>query len=104
MKKFALITVSLLIVIHASPAAADKWVNSYTKKDGTNVQGYMKSSPDSFRYNNKNSQSLGGLQRDENSSGLGSTNKSNSSYGYRDNDNDGLGNSYDPKPESRKNW
>lgn len=104
MKKTVLIISSLLIAICAAPASADKWVNGYTKKDGTYVQGHMKSSPDSNRYNNKSSQTNGGSQRDEYSSGLGATNKSNSSYGYRDNDNDGLGNSFDPKPESGQNW
>lgn len=104
MKNRILIISSLLIAICAAPASADKWVNGYTKKDGTYVQGHMKSSPDSYRYNNKGSQSYGGSQRDEYSSGMGATNKKNSSYGYRDNDNDGLSNSYDPKPESGNNW
>lgn len=104
MKKVALIISSLLIAICAAPSSADKWVNGYSKKDGTYVKGHMKSSPDSNRYNNKSSQTYGGSQRDEYSSGMGATNKKNSSYGYRDNDNDGLSNSYDPKPESGKNW
>jgi hypothetical protein len=72
-------------------------------KDGTYVQGHYKSSPDQYRYNNRSSQSNGGSQRDEYSSGLGATNKNNSLYGYRDNDNDGLSNSYDRYPESKKN-
>ena len=104
MKKIVLITGSLLVAVCASSASADKWVKGYTKKDGTYVQGHMKSSPDSYRYNNKGSQTFGGSQRDEYSSGLGATNKRNPSYGYRDNDNDGLSNSYDRKPESKKNW
>lgn len=104
MKNIILISGSLLFAICSAPVSADKWVNGYTKKDGTYVQGHMKNSPDSNRYNNKSSQSFGGSQRDEFSSGLGATNKSNSSYGYRDNDNDGLSNSFDPKPESKRNW
>jgi hypothetical protein len=104
MKKTALVISSLLLTVCAIPASADKWVNGYTKKDGTYVQGHMKSSPDSSRYNNKGSQTYGGSQRDEYSSGPGATNQGNSSYGYRDNDNDGLSNSFDPKPESKKNW
>jgi hypothetical protein len=99
MKKIVLISGSLLFAICSATASADKWVNGYTKKDGTYVQGHMKSSPNSNRYNNNSSQSFGGSQRDEFSSGFGATNKSNSSYGYRDNDNDGLSNSIDPKPE-----
>lgn len=104
MKMIVLVSGSLLIAIGSFPASADKLVNGYIKKDGTYVQGHMKSSPDSNRYNNRSSQTYGGSQRDEYSSGLGATNKSNSSYGYRDNDNDGLSNSFDPKPKSKKNW
>jgi hypothetical protein len=103
-KRTALIISSLFIAICSTQASADKLVNGYTKKDGTYVQGHIKSSPDSKRYNNKGSQTYGGSQRDEYSSGLGATNKSNSSYGYRDNDNDGMSNSFDSKPESKKNW
>ena len=104
MKRLALIGCSVAMVIGASTASADQWVNGYTKKDGTYVQGYYRSSPDSYRYNNRGSQSRGGSQRDEYSSGLGATNKSNSSWGWRDNDNDGLSNSYDRRPESKSNW
>ncbi len=87
-----------------SDADAGSRVRGYTRRDGTYVQPYTRSSPDSYRSNNKGSQSYGGSQRDEYSSGMGATNKKNSSYGYRDNDNDGLSNSYDPKPESGENW
>lgn len=51
MKNHILIISSLLIAIFAAPASADKWVKGYVKKDGTYVQGHMKSSPDSYRYN-----------------------------------------------------
>lgn len=33
-------------------ASADQWVNGYTKKDGTQVNGYHRSSPDSSYNNN----------------------------------------------------
>lgn len=85
-------------------ALADKWVNGYTKKDGTFVQGHYKSSSDSYRYNNHGAKSQGGAQRDEFSSGFGATNKRNSSWGWHDNDNDGVSNSYDRKPESGSEW
>ncbi len=85
-------------------ALADQYVNGYTRKDGTYVQGHMKSSPDSNRYNNRSSQTYGGSQRDEYSSGTGATNKSNSSYGWRDNDSDGVSNPYDRKPDSKRGW
>ena len=42
-------------------------------------------------------------KRDEFSSS-GATNKSNSSYGRYDNDNDGISNSYDKKPESSNGY
>jgi hypothetical protein len=98
-------TVLLIALVTFSGAAlADKYVNGYTRKDGTYVQGHMKSSPDAYRYNNRGSQSYGGRQRDEYSSGTGATNKSNSSYGWRDNDSDGVSNPYDRKPDSKRGW
>ena len=103
MKKSMLIISALLVSIGSSSVFADKWVNDYTKKDGTYVQGYYRSSPDSYRYNNRGSQTYGGRQRDEYSSGRGATNRSNSSWDWRDNDNDGVINSYDWYPESGRN-
>ena len=87
-------TLALLLTTNA---LADTYVNGYTRKDGTYVQGHTRSSPDSSRSNNYNSRSNGGNQRDEYS---GATNKSNSGYGLYDNDNDGISNSYDTTPES----
>lgn len=98
MKKTIFISCFAMIGISSLHA---QWVNGYTKKDGTYVQGHMKSNPDSYRYNNVRSQSFGGSQRDEFSSGMGATNKTNSSYGYRDNDNDGTNNAFDPSPDSK---
>lgn len=83
---------------------SEKYVKGYSRKDGTYVQGHTKSSPDEYRYNNKGSQTYGGSHRDEYSSGTGATNKSNSSYGWRDNDRDNVSNSYDRKPDSKRNW
>ena len=37
-------------------ASADQYVNGYTRSDGTYVQGYYRSSPDQYRYNNYSSQ------------------------------------------------
>lgn len=104
MKRITWIGCLLVVVTYAGPITADKWVNGYMRKDGTYVQGHYRSSPDSYRYNNRGSQSWGGSQRDEFSPGLGATNKSNPSWGWRDNDNDGWSNSYDPRPESGRNW
>jgi hypothetical protein len=104
MKRLVFIGCSLSMVFGFNSALADKWLNGYMKKDGTYVQGHYRASSDSYRYNNPSSQSRGGGHRDEFSSGLGATNKSNSSWGWRDNDNDGIINSYDRKPESGKEW
>lgn len=102
MKRITLLAVLLTV---CTVATADTYVRGHTRSDGTYVQGYTRSSPDSTRSNNYGSESNGGSQRDEYSSGTGATNKSNSSYGYRDNDNDGLSNSYDTQPDYKpKNW
>jgi hypothetical protein len=92
----------LAAALFATCASAD-WQNGYTKKDGSYVQGHQKSEPDQYRFNNYGSQSNGGHQRDEFSSGGGATNRSNSSWGSRDNDRDGIPNAYDSHPNSKKN-
>lgn len=94
----------IALITFSGAALAEKYVNGYTRKDGTYVQGHMKSRPDENRFNNLSSQSYGGSRRDEYSSGTGATNKSNSSYGWRDNDSDGVGNPYDRKPDSKRGW
>lgn len=104
MKQFALMGFIVAAVLAGGTAFADQWVDGYTKRDGTYVQGHYRSKPDSYRYNNRGSESYGGSQRDEFSSGRGATNRSNPSYGWRDNDNDGYGNAYDRRPESGKGW
>jgi hypothetical protein len=92
-----------ILAATSTVALADTYVRGYTRSDGTYVQGHTRSSPDSIRSNNYGSQTNGVYQRDENSSNSGATNKSNSSYGWRDNDNDGVSNAYDPSPE-KKGW
>ena len=99
--KYAL---TVLIFLAPSAALADRWVNGYTKKDGTYVQGYQKTNSDNYRYNNYSSQTNGNSKRDEFSSGSGATNKSNNTYNFRDNDNDGVLNTYDRAPETKKRW
>lgn len=93
--------VALAAIVSASSFARDN-VSGYYRKDGTYVQGYTRSSPDQYRSNNLSSQSYGGSKRDEYSSGTGATNKSNSSYGWRDNDSDGVFNPYDRSPDSKQ--
>lgn len=95
MLKKLLLTATMLLA--TSHAFADS-VRGYTKKDGTYVQGYERSSPNTYRYDNYGSKSNGGYQRDEYSSGFGATNRKNPSWGSYDNDNDSIRNSYDPTP------
>ncbi len=99
MKKTMLATLLLTIPVIA---AADSYVDGYMRRDGTYVPGHMRSSPDAYRYNNYDSQSRGGSQRDEFSSRLGATNRSNPSWGWRDNDGDGVPNAHDRLPNSRR--
>lgn len=94
----------LALTMLSGAVLADKYVSGYIRKDGTYVQGHTKSSSDEYRYNNKGSQTYGGSQRDEYSSDTGATNRSNSSYGWRDNDRDGVSNPYDRRPESKRGW
>ena len=94
---------TIFAIILSTNALADKSVKGYTRSDGTYVQGYTRSSPDSSRANNNGSKSNGGNQRDEYSS-PGATNKGNSSYGSYDNDNDGVSNNYDKKPKSSSGY
>ena len=92
---------ALLLVLISSSTLADTYVKGYTRKDGNYVEGHTRSSPDQYRYNNRNSESNGGSRRDEYSN-YGATNKSNSSYGSFDNDKDGISNPYDSNPESAR--
>ena len=94
----------LTLTFAASSAMAQSWVPTHTRQDGTVVQGHMRSAPDANRYNNYGSQSNGGHQRDEFSSNGGATNRTNPTYGWRDNDRDGTLNSMDRQPNTRRGW
>jgi len=74
----------LIGIMVSSAFAKDAYVNGYYRKDGTYVQPYVRSSPDTFKWNNYGSKS----------------NSGSSSYGYsnpynRDSDKDGIYNQYD---------
>lgn len=102
--KHIALTVTVAALIAASPLSmAGKYVQGYTKKNGTYVSGYYKSDANSARYDNKSSQSNGGSQRDEYSSPA-ATNKSNPSWGYSDNDGDGISNAYDRSPANMSEY
>jgi hypothetical protein len=49
MKKLSL---ALIAVSLAVPAHADHWVNGYTRRDGTYVQGHMQSDPNGTKLDN----------------------------------------------------
>ena len=99
MKRIALI---VTLFAMSCPALAGDYVNGYTRRDGTYVQGHSKTSPDAYRFNNQNSRTNGGTQRDE-FNGF-ATNKRNSAYGMYDNDGDGVQNAYDTKPNKKSEW
>ncbi|WP_157622890.1 hypothetical protein [Solimonas soli] len=87
----------VLVAVSAAQAVqAGEWVDGYTRKDGTYVQGHYRASPDQYRYNNPSSQSMGGTQRDEFSS-RPQYNKSNPSYNpYLDRNGNGTYDYNDP--------
>lgn len=98
------IIITVLGIALAFPVVAQKSVSGYVRKDGTFVQGYTRAAPDSYRYNNRGAETVGGSQRDEYSSGTGATNRTNPSYRWRDNDSDGISNPYDRAPDVRRRW
>ena len=51
MKKLVVLTLAILLG-WVMVASAQVWVNPYTRKDGTQVQGHYRSSPDGNPYNN----------------------------------------------------
>lgn len=53
MKK-ALLAICMALL--ATSVCADQYVHGYTKSDGTYVQGYHRSSPNQYRYDNYSSQ------------------------------------------------
>lgn len=99
----AVIIAAAVLLGLASASANAEWVNGYTKKDGTYVSGYNRSSKNSIKSDNYSSQSMGGSERDEYST-TPSTNKSNSSWSYSDNDGDGISNQYDSEPNKKSQW
>lgn len=101
--KMLAVLFATLIALPMAASAGD-YVRGYTKRDGTYVAPHYRSAPDSIRYNNRGAQTYGGTQRDEFSSGTGATNKSNSTYGWRDNDRDGVYNPYDRSPDVKRRW
>lgn len=80
-----------LAVLSAQAVAGS--VNGYMRKDGTYVAPHLRSNPDSMRWNNYGSQTMGGTQRDEFSSPP-AYNQPRSGYGSGYNQNPYGGSSY----------
>lgn len=96
-----IIMAAAIILVASTAMAGQTYVKGYQRSDGTYVQGHYRTTPDDIRSNNRDSQSMGGSQRDEFSDRNGATNRNNSSYGMRDNDGDGIMNSMDLNPNDR---
>ena len=52
MQNLIRVCIVLFLATFIGSVFADQWVNGYTKKNGTYVQGYMRSSPNSLKYDN----------------------------------------------------
>ena len=91
-----------LFVFAGFAVAQTHHVKGYTKKDGTYVAPHEASNPNSYRYDNRSSQTNGGSKRDEYST-TPATNRSNPAWGSADNDNDGVSNASDSTPEDNDN-
>ena len=54
MKKLIIAVVAVGILLVTSNAYALKWINSYSRSDGTRVSGHYRSEPDGYKWNNLN--------------------------------------------------
>lgn len=64
------IVIACALLMFSAASMADTWVNGYTKRDGTYVQGHYRSSPNSTTYDNYSTK--------------GNTNPYTGEQGYRD--------------------
>lgn len=46
------ILTAIMLFAMSAPALADVWVNGYFRSNGTYVQGYWRSSPNAYKYDN----------------------------------------------------
>ena len=93
-----IVFMAAMLLAAGAATAQQTYVPGHYRSDGTYVDGYYRSAPDAYRYNNNDSQSNGGTQRDEYSSPYGATNRNNANYGSYDNDGDGISNRNDSTP------
>ena len=102
MKKTLLITILLVMISLISTQAYAEWVNGYYRSDGTYVQGYHRSSPNSTKSDNYGpSQSaldrISPNTRDYDGDGLPNI------YDF-DDDNDGVQDDYDSSQYNSSSW
>lgn len=93
MKKLIVIVLAILLVIPSVLLAGDVRVKGYYRKDGTYVRPHVRSSPDSYKWNNygpsQNDRELTSPRlRDSDRDGT-------PNYLDRDDDNDGVQDDYD---------
>jgi hypothetical protein len=75
--KLKIFAISLALLASANIASADEYVNGYTRRDGTYVQPYEKTSPNNSMYDNYSTK--------------GNTNPYNGEKGYVNPDNNSSG-------------
>lgn len=107
MRTIALVTI---LAIGSSAVLAGSSVNGYVRKDGTYVAPHYQTAPNASKYDNYSSQGninpftgQRGAERNE-FSNPSATNRKNPSYNAYDNDNDGVPNGYDRKPNTKDAW
>jgi len=93
MKKLIVIILAILFVFPAVLLAKDVYVKGYYRKDGTYVRPHIRSSPDSYKWNNygpsqNDSELMNPRLRDSDKDGI-------PNYLDRDDDNDGIQDDYD---------
>lgn len=93
MKKLILTAVMVLAFI-STAMAADCWVNGYYRSNGTYVQGYYRSCPDSDRSNNYGRGKGSIRQRDYDNDGT-------PNWQDKDDDNDGIPDNNDRRQYGR---
>lgn len=72
----------VLAIVCAAAFADTVYVPGYFKSNGTYVEGHYKTAPNEFRFDNRNSQSNGGSQRDEFSNPPAYNKPKKCQYGY----------------------
>jgi len=99
MKKLMVLAVLGIFLVAMVGNAFAGWVNGYSRKNGTYVSGYYRSSPDGNKSNNygpsrSNSERINPYGRDNDRDGV-------PNYMDMDDDNDGISDAYDSNQYGR---